>query len=167
MKERADGLGLSCVIEADGELVGTCGLYLRGGRLGPEIGYTIAPWARRKGYAAEAAHGLADWGLSLGAPRVHLFVDVRNTASHATARAGGVHAGGDGAGVSGVPGRLPGRRGALRAAARRLTRRCGRARRSAPSRPGQACAAASCDPVCAACAGPAPFSGRSVSRMRP
>jgi RimJ/RimL family protein N-acetyltransferase len=89
MKEREDRTGLSCVIEADGELVGTCGIYLRGGRLGPEIGYTIAPWARRKGYAAEAAHGLADWGLSLGAPRVHLFVDVGNTASHATAvRAG-------------------------------------------------------------------------------
>ncbi|TFV81387.1 GNAT family N-acetyltransferase [Blastococcus sp. CT_GayMR16] len=89
MKERADGLGLSCVIEADGELVGTCGLYLRGGRLGPEIGYTIAPWGRRKGYAAEAAHGLADWGVALGAPRVHLFVDVGNTASQATAvRAG-------------------------------------------------------------------------------
>ena len=89
MKEREDRTGLSCVIEADGELVGTCGIYLRGGRLGPEIGYTIAPWARRKGYAAEAAHGLADWGLGLGAPRVHLFVDVGNTASHATAvRAG-------------------------------------------------------------------------------
>ena len=89
MKERADGLGLSVVIEADGQLVGTGGIYLRGGRLGPEIGYTIAPWARRRGYAAEAAHGLAQWGLGLGAPRVHLFVDVANTASQATAvRAG-------------------------------------------------------------------------------
>jgi RimJ/RimL family protein N-acetyltransferase len=89
MKEREDRLGLSCVIEADGEFVGTCGLYLRGGRLGPEIGYTIAPWARRKGYAAEAAHALAQWGLGLGAPRVHLFVDVGNTASQAAAvRAG-------------------------------------------------------------------------------
>ncbi|HEY0401271.1 MAG TPA: GNAT family N-acetyltransferase [Blastococcus sp.] len=88
-REREDRLGLSVAIEARGELVGTGGVYLRGGRLGPEIGYTIAPWARRQGYAAEAAHGLADWGLGLGAPRVHLFVDVRNTASQATAvRAG-------------------------------------------------------------------------------
>src|SRR3954467_10434698 len=89
MKERADGLGLSVVIETDGELVGTGGLYLRAGRLGPEIGYTIAPWARRRGYAAEATHGLAEWALGLGAPRVHLFVDVANAASQATAvRAG-------------------------------------------------------------------------------
>ena len=87
-KEREDRTSLSCVIEADGELVGTRGLYLRGGRLGPEIGYTIPPWGRRLGYASEAAHALAQWGL-LGAPRVHLFVDVGNAASQATAvRAG-------------------------------------------------------------------------------
>jgi RimJ/RimL family protein N-acetyltransferase len=89
MQAREDRTGLSCVIEADGELVGTCGLYLRGGRRGPEIGYTIAPWGRRLGDASEAAHALAQWGLGLGAPRVHLFVDVGNTASQATAvRAG-------------------------------------------------------------------------------
>jgi RimJ/RimL family protein N-acetyltransferase len=88
-RERADRLGLSVAIEADGELVGTGGIYLRAGRLGHEIGYTIAPWARRNGYAAEAAHALADWGLGLGAPRVHLFADVRNTASQAVARRAG------------------------------------------------------------------------------
>jgi RimJ/RimL family protein N-acetyltransferase len=77
------------VIEADGALVGTGGLSLRSGRMGPEIGYSIAPWARRNGYAAEAAHALAEWGLAQGAPRVHLFADVRNTASQAVAvRAG-------------------------------------------------------------------------------
>jgi RimJ/RimL family protein N-acetyltransferase len=85
MKERTDRLGLSVVIEADGDLVGTGGLSLRGGRLGPEIGYSIAPWARRNGYAAETAHALAEWGLAQGAPRVHLFADVRNTASQAVA----------------------------------------------------------------------------------
>jgi RimJ/RimL family protein N-acetyltransferase len=90
MKEREDRVALSCVIEADGELVGTCGLYQRGGRLGPEIGYTIAPWARRQGYAAEATHGLAEWGLGLGVARVHLFVDVRNAASLATAARAGL-----------------------------------------------------------------------------
>ena len=88
-KDRADGLGLSIVMEAGGELVGTGGLHLRPGRLGPEIGYTVAPWARGKGYAAEAARALAEWALGRGAPRVHLFADVGNLASHAVARRAG------------------------------------------------------------------------------
>ena len=88
-KERTGGLGLSVVIEAGGELVGTGGIYFRGGRLGPEIGYTVAPGARRRGYAAEAAHALAEWGLGLGAPRVHLYTDVRNEASQAVAERAG------------------------------------------------------------------------------
>jgi RimJ/RimL family protein N-acetyltransferase len=87
--ERAEGQGLPVVVEAEGVLVGAAGLHFRPGRLGPEIGYWIAPWGRRRGYAAEAAHGLAEWALGLGAPRVHLYADVRNTASHAVAlRAG-------------------------------------------------------------------------------
>ena len=49
----------------------------------------IAPWARRRGYAAEAARALADWALALGAPRVHLYADVGNTASQAVARRAG------------------------------------------------------------------------------
>ncbi|MGY2004935.1 GNAT family N-acetyltransferase [Blastococcus sp. SYSU DS1024] len=87
--ERSEGTGLSVVIEADGRLAGTGGLYLRPGRLGPEIGYQIAPWARGNGYAAEAAHALAEWALGLGAPRVHLFVDVGNAASRTVARRAG------------------------------------------------------------------------------
>src|SRR4051794_22256153 len=50
---RAAGTDLGCAIEADGGFVGSCGLHhLTTGRLGPEIGYWIAPEARRKGYAA-------------------------------------------------------------------------------------------------------------------
>ena len=87
---RARGTDLSCAIEADGELVGSCGAhYLTGGRLGPEIGYWIAPGARRRGFAAEAAHGLATWALGHGAPRVHLYTDVGNGASQAVARRAG------------------------------------------------------------------------------
>ncbi len=87
---RAAGTDLGCAVEADGALVGACGLHsLTTGRLGPEIGYWIAPWARRRGYAAEAAAGLAGWALSRGAARVHLFTDVANTPSQAVARRAG------------------------------------------------------------------------------
>ena len=89
LRERADGLGLSVVIEDDGGFAGTAGVNLRPGRLGPEIGYSIAPWARRRGYATETARALADWALGHGAPRVHLFVDVGNAASLAVATKAG------------------------------------------------------------------------------
>jgi RimJ/RimL family protein N-acetyltransferase len=89
MRERGDRLGLSVVVEDEGGFAGTAGIYLRPGRLGPEIGYTIAPWARGRGYASETARALADWGLGHGAPRVHLFADVRNGPSQAVARRAG------------------------------------------------------------------------------
>ena len=96
VRGRAEGRDLHCAVEADGELVGSCGVHhLHGGtRLGPEIGYWTAPWARGRGHATEAARGLADWALAHGASRVHLFADVRNAASQAVAvRAGFVREG--------------------------------------------------------------------------
>jgi RimJ/RimL family protein N-acetyltransferase len=89
MRERSDGLALPVVVEADGEYAGSGGIRLRPGRLGPEIGYSIAPWARGRGYATETARALADWAFTRGVPRVHLFVDVRNAASLAVARRAG------------------------------------------------------------------------------
>jgi len=88
-RERAEGKGMPTAIQADGAFVGSAGCHLVPGRLGPEVGYWIAPWARGRGYAAEAAHALADWALGRGAPRVHLYADVRNTASQAVARRAG------------------------------------------------------------------------------
>jgi RimJ/RimL family protein N-acetyltransferase len=88
-RERRERSGLSVVVEADGEFAGTAGLHLQRGRLGPEIGYSIACWARGRGYATETARALADWALGHGAARVHLYVDVRNTASLAVARRAG------------------------------------------------------------------------------
>ncbi|WP_051515767.1 GNAT family N-acetyltransferase [Candidatus Blastococcus massiliensis] len=87
--ERAEHRALIVAVEADGELVGSAGLHLRQGLLGPAVGYWIAPWARGHGYAAETARGLADWGLGLGAPRVHLMADVDNIPSQAAARRAG------------------------------------------------------------------------------
>jgi RimJ/RimL family protein N-acetyltransferase len=87
---RARGTDLGCAVEADGELVGSAGLHaLTTGRLGPVVGYWVAPWARRRGIAAEAADGLARWALAHGAHRVHLFTDVGNTASQAVAERAG------------------------------------------------------------------------------
>ncbi|MGY1717354.1 GNAT family N-acetyltransferase [Geodermatophilus sp. SYSU D01106] len=87
LRQRAEGTGLPVVAEADGGFVGTGGLLLGGARhLGPEIGYSVAPWARRRGFAAEVAAGLAGWAFAHGAPRVHLVVDVDNAASQAVAR---------------------------------------------------------------------------------
>jgi RimJ/RimL family protein N-acetyltransferase len=91
VRGRAEGRELTCAVEADGKLVAACGLHhLRdGARLGPEIGYWTAPWARGRGHAAEAARGLADWAFAHGAVRVHLFTDVANTASQRVAERAG------------------------------------------------------------------------------
>ena len=87
---RREGREMICAVDADGELVGMCGVHeLTSGRLGPEIGYRVAPWARRRGYAAEAAAGLAGWALDHGAPRVHLYTDLANTPSQAVAERAG------------------------------------------------------------------------------
>ncbi|GAB3199666.1 GNAT family N-acetyltransferase [Geodermatophilus arenarius] len=85
VRQRAEGTGLPVVVEADGEFVGTAGLVFGGRHLGPEIGYSVAPWARRRGYATEVTDGLAGWAFAHGAPRVHLVVDVDNPASQAVA----------------------------------------------------------------------------------
>ena len=87
--ERAGGTGIPVAVEADGEFVGSAGVHLRRRVLGPEIGYWIAPWARRRGYAVEASRALAEWALGLGAPRVHLFADVDNVASQGVAERAG------------------------------------------------------------------------------
>lgn len=88
-RERAEGRGMPTVIEADGALVGSGGVHLRDGRLGPEIGYWVAAEARGRGYAAEAARGLAEWAFGHGATRVHLFADVDNAASQRVAERAG------------------------------------------------------------------------------
>ncbi len=88
--ERRAGTGMDVAVEADGVLVGSSGVHRIGAHpLGPEIGYWIAAHARGRGYAAEAAHALAEWALGLGAPRVYLVADVRNGPSLTVARRAG------------------------------------------------------------------------------
>jgi RimJ/RimL family protein N-acetyltransferase len=89
IEERAEGRGLLTVIEADGRMVGSAGLHFPASLLGPGVGYSIAPWARGRGYAAEAAAALAEWGIAHGAHRVHLLADVANIPSQVVARRAG------------------------------------------------------------------------------
>ncbi|MGY1844202.1 GNAT family N-acetyltransferase [Modestobacter sp. SYSU DS0875] len=87
---RREGTAMMVAIEAGGVLVGASGVNRIGQHpLGPEIGYWIAAGARGRGYAAETAHALAQWVLGLGAPRVYLVADVRNSPSQAVARRAG------------------------------------------------------------------------------
>jgi len=89
IQERVEGRGLLAVVEADGLLVGSAGLHFPGSLLGPGVGYSIAPWARGRGYAAEAAAALAEWAFAHGAHRVHLLADVANVPSQVVARRAG------------------------------------------------------------------------------
>jgi len=86
---RSEKRALGCAVEVDGEFIGSAGLSFTEGLLGPGVGYWIAPWARGRGYAAEAARALADWGLARGARRIHLFADVDNAPSLRAARRAG------------------------------------------------------------------------------
>jgi RimJ/RimL family protein N-acetyltransferase len=88
-RERATGRGMPVVIEAGGELVGSSGLDFDSGLLGPAVGYWLAPWGRRHGFATEAVDALTRWAFAHGAPRVHVFVDVANARSQAVPRRAG------------------------------------------------------------------------------
>ena len=54
-----------------------------------EVGYWIAPWARRKRYAVEATRGVAAYAFEKGMHRVELLTAVTNVASQGVAEAAG------------------------------------------------------------------------------
>lgn len=56
-----------------------------------EIGYWIAPWARRKGYAVEAARGAAAYAFEKGMHRIELVAALTNHASQRVAERAGFH----------------------------------------------------------------------------
>src|SRR4051794_28437918 len=79
-RPRRQGSGLECaVVERAGRRVVASAAL----RLGtdPEIGYWVAGDAQGNDYATEATATLAEWGFSVGLPRVTVLADVRNLAS--------------------------------------------------------------------------------------
>ncbi len=84
--ESGDNLQFA-VVDEDGRLLGSCGLnHASEGRQTIEIGYWVAPWARRRGVATAAVRLLAGWALgALGFERVELYAAVDNVASRRVA----------------------------------------------------------------------------------
>ena len=77
-----------CIADAASDrLLGGCGLHANEAWAGvAEIGYHVAPWARRRGVATAAARLVAHWALDvLKLARVQILADTRNAASGAVA----------------------------------------------------------------------------------
>jgi len=88
--ERAEnGTGYPFVIarRADGRPLGSIGLWLKDVGAGrASTGYWVVESSRGQGAAAAALRTLATWALAdLRIPRLHLYVEAWNAASHRTA----------------------------------------------------------------------------------
>jgi RimJ/RimL family protein N-acetyltransferase len=81
--------GIFAVADADDALVGTMDLRLEGDELTTDVadvGYMMAPWARRRGYTSAALRALCDWGFAeLGLRRIEWQAFVGNEASRGVA----------------------------------------------------------------------------------
>ncbi|MFC0865317.1 GNAT family N-acetyltransferase [Sphaerimonospora cavernae] len=85
-----DGGSFAIEPRGGGRLAGAIGVQREDHERGDaEVGYWIAPWARRRGYAAEAVRMLTAHLLRSGFQRVHLLVATGNHASRAVARRAG------------------------------------------------------------------------------
>ncbi len=73
---------------ATGEVLGSIARHLRAAHRA-EVGYWLAPWARRRGLATRALRLLADWSFDAGLLRLELFTHPDNAASGAVARRAG------------------------------------------------------------------------------
>lgn len=73
-----------------GRLAGSAGVHRADWERGDaEIGYWIAPWARRRGYATEATRAVSEYLFERGFHRVHLVIAAGNLASQAVAEKAG------------------------------------------------------------------------------
>ncbi len=86
---RGDALPLAVVDSADGELLASIDLRMRGeGRA--EFGYVVADWAQRRGVGTRALRLYSRWAFeTLGLERLELLVQPDNDASLALARRAG------------------------------------------------------------------------------
>lgn len=85
-QRRGDALALAVVDAADGGLLGSIDIRMRGDRRG-EFGYVIADWARRRGVGTRALTMYSRWAFDeLGLARLELLVQPGNDASLALAR---------------------------------------------------------------------------------
>ncbi|MGU3293089.1 GNAT family N-acetyltransferase [Williamsia sp. M5A3_1d] len=74
------------ITDADGALIGTCGLRIRDEESAvTEIGYMVSPWARGRGIATRATLLLIDYSWSIGARRIALDAHADNPASRRVA----------------------------------------------------------------------------------
>ena len=82
------GFSMFSFIEKDSRRwVGRGGPWMPEGWPGTEVGWGIARWAQRRGYAREAATAAIDWGFDvLGWTEVIHCIDPLNAASIATAK---------------------------------------------------------------------------------
>lgn len=89
----ADGAsGVQFAVEPrdGGRLAGSIGVRRADRERGDaEVGYWMAPWARRRGYATEATRTVTARMFQLGFHRVHLLAAIGNHASQAVARKAG------------------------------------------------------------------------------
>ena len=79
------------VTDASDRLIGSVSLYkIDADQAGAEIGYWIAPWARRQGHATRAVAAASYFAFTqLGLHRLHLYHATDNPHSCAVARAAG------------------------------------------------------------------------------
>jgi RimJ/RimL family protein N-acetyltransferase len=88
---QAGGAAWAVVDPATGELLGGTGIgRVQADRHQAEVGYWVAPWARRRGVATAAARAATRWAFdTLGTVRMELFTAPANAASQRVALAAG------------------------------------------------------------------------------